>query len=123
MKNFLNYLQSEIAKSTESDIVRHISKEIVLKNRNKDFQQLGTLTLEYLFDIAKTKFQDEVENTSYAIESMNQPTADLQVPVWLSFTKKTSIKQQALMALVEFEKHFLINIKSYKNIYIELSDH
>ena len=117
MNKFISFLKSEISQGIESSLVRHIANNIMLKNRNADSQVIGDKTMDYLFDIAKTEYAEEVLNTPFAKESMEKPLSTLQTNVWAGFRKNLSMKGAALEALTAFEREFLNNISEYKNVY------
>ena len=119
MKNFLNFINSEIQAGVESQLVRDITNNIVMKNRKASFQNTGKQVLNHLFNIAQTNYQSEVDATPHALASMQKPIAVIECSIDLCFTNNDSYKMQSLKALKAFEKEFLRNIEEHKNIYVK----
>lgn len=111
MKNFLSFLQSHVNQGVESTIVRHIANEIVNKNRRADFMELGKMTMEYLAQIAKTDFSQEVKETPFATTALDRPHSLLGCAVWNHFTSNDSMKMQALKALTGYVNEFEANLQ------------
>ena len=114
MKKFLAYIQSEIEKGVDSPLILRIVNNISLKNRNACQFTLSSKMISYLLSIAKSDFPDELLSIDHAEQSLISPCAHMESSIGLSLTGKSSFKQNAINALIEFKNTFYDNISTAK---------
>ena len=114
MKKFIAFLDAEIQKGVESELVLYIANNIILKNKKFSAFSTTDLIISHFYEIAKESFADELESTPFAKQSLNVPSSTMELAINEALRGQRSIKRNALHCVMVFNTTLYPNISMVK---------